>query len=95
MAQSAKIAISLPRELLQQCDQIAQELRESRSGLIQAAIRAMVEQHQQTKAYLAAKEIYDQIADSDKKLNEAFLSISAETVVSNSKGDENEKPAAW
>jgi metal-responsive CopG/Arc/MetJ family transcriptional regulator len=91
MANTAKIAISLPKELLLQCDQMAQELRETRSALIQAALSVMVEEYQQQKALSAAKEIYAQIADSDLKLNEAFLSISAETVLSNSKGDEHEK----
>ena len=91
MAQVAKIAVSLPKELLQQCDQMAQELRKTRSALVQTAIRAIVEEHQQKKAFLAAKEIYTQIADSDLKLNEAFLSISAETVSLNSKGDEDEE----
>ncbi len=79
MAKTAKIAVSLPKELLQQCDQMAQELRKTRSALIQTAISAMVEEHQQKKALSTAKEIYAQIADSDLKLNEAFLSISAET----------------
>ncbi|MBM3241965.1 hypothetical protein FJZ31_37315 [Candidatus Poribacteria bacterium] len=91
MAKTDKIAISLPTELLQQCDQIAQELRKTRNTLIQAAISAMVEEHQQKKAFLSAKEIYAQIADSDLQLNEAFLSISAETILSNSKGDDNEE----
>jgi hypothetical protein len=94
MIQNAKIAISLPKELLQQCDQIARELKETRSALIQTAIRDMVEKYKQKKVLLAAKEIYDRIADSDLKLNEAFLSISSETVWSNSAGDENEKNEA-
>jgi len=91
MAKTAQIAINLPTELLQQCDQIAQELRKTRNTLIQAAISTMVEEHQQKKVFLSAKEIYAQIADSDLQLNEAFLSISAETILSNSKGDDNEE----
>jgi metal-responsive CopG/Arc/MetJ family transcriptional regulator len=91
MARTAKIAISLPQELLQQCDQIAQELKKTRSALIQAAIRSFVEERQQEKAFLAAKAVYDQIAESDLELNEAFLSISAETVSSVPRGDADEK----
>ena len=84
MIQPAEIAISLPKELLQQCDQIARELKKTRSALIQAAIRDMVEKHKQKKVLLAAKEIYNGIADSYLKLNEVFLSISTETVWLNS-----------
>lgn len=91
MAKTAQIAISLPAELLQQCDQMAQELRKTRSAMIQTAISIVLEEYQQNKASLAAKKIYAQIADSDLKLNEAFLSISAETISPDFKGDDNER----
>ena len=90
MAQTVKVAISLPNELLQQCDRVARELGETRSGLFQAAVRSMIEKLEQEQSLAAAKEIYDQLADSELKLNEAFLSIAAETVLYRAKGDEDE-----
>lgn len=79
MSNTAKIAISLPKNLLQQIDHLVKEKHQSRSAIIRTAINGMIKSYIEQKALKSAKRIYSEIAKTDRKLSEEFISVSSET----------------
>ncbi|OQX55842.1 MAG: hypothetical protein B5M53_03825 [Candidatus Cloacimonas sp. 4484_209] len=80
MSGSVKTAISLPEELFKELNAYAKKSHRSRSAVIRSAIELLLNEYRLRKTYIKAKKIYDQIAESDKKLTRDFFAISSETL---------------
>ncbi|MCK4597542.1 hypothetical protein KAU04_05855 [bacterium] len=80
MAQSVKIAMSLPNELLQEVDMISKKSNCSRSATFRKALQMLVEKHQNAETLEKAKKIYHQTSVFDRNLSEKFSRLSSETM---------------
>ncbi|MDI6793434.1 MAG: ribbon-helix-helix domain-containing protein [bacterium] len=80
MAVTVKTAVSLPEYLFEEVDTYAKTHHQSRSSVIRLALEKLLNAYQDQKTLLKAKEIYAELAQSDQKLAEDFLSISSETL---------------
>jgi len=72
----AKIAISLPDELLTQLDTIAAERQQTRSSLVREWLGAQLAQEEQERIRAEWKAIYDEIAEDEITMSEELLAIS-------------------
>lgn len=82
MQVAAKIAISLPVDLLEEIDKLVKEQHQSRSAIVRLAINNLVKSYLEHKAFKRARQIYKDIAETDRKLSKEFISISKETLPS-------------
>jgi len=80
MGKTAKVTISLPKESLQEVDNIAKKSHISRSSLVQKALESLIEEYLERETKEKARTIYREIAQSDRELADKFLSISSETL---------------
>lgn len=80
MAVAVKTAVSLPKDIFEEVDIYAKDHHQSRSSVIRLALERLLNAYQDQKTLLKAKEIYAELAQSDQKLAEDFLSISSETL---------------
>jgi metal-responsive CopG/Arc/MetJ family transcriptional regulator len=87
MTQVTKIAISLPKDLLKQVDEIAEELKKSRSAIVRDALVAKVNDYMDRETAEKARKIYAEISKEDIELSEKFISISSETIPPYEGGD--------
>jgi len=83
MSTIVKTAISLPKELFEEVDTLAKRSQKSRSSVIRTAIETFLNEYKAQKAVIKAKKIYAEIAKSQQKISEDFLSISSETLEKN------------
>ncbi len=72
----AKVAISLPDELLAQLDAIAGERQQTRSSLIREWLGAQLAQEEHERIRAEWKAIYDEIAEDEIAMSEELLAIS-------------------
>ena len=89
----AKIAISLPDELLTQLDTIAAERQQTRSSLVREWLGAQLAQEEQERIRAEWKAIYDEIAEDEIAMSEAMLSISTVPYLEWSPEESHELPA--
>ena len=80
MHPSAKIAISLPPELLAQIDDLAHQLDLSRSALIRRAIQDLLNRYAAQETALQAMVIYAQIDKVEQRIAEDLQTVSRETI---------------
>ncbi|MFQ6066350.1 MAG: CopG family ribbon-helix-helix protein [bacterium] len=80
MGKTAKVTISLPKESLQEVDNIVKKFHCSRSSLVQKALESLLEEYLGEETKEKARRIYREIAQSDRELADKFLSISSETL---------------
>jgi metal-responsive CopG/Arc/MetJ family transcriptional regulator len=80
MAQTRRITISLPKEILNQVDDFAHKEKLSRSSTIRKAIENLIKENEKRRVLGKAAKIYAEIAESDRKLSEEFLGIASETL---------------
>jgi metal-responsive CopG/Arc/MetJ family transcriptional regulator len=73
----AKVAISLPDEILATLDQRAEAQRLSRSTYIRQLLEAQLAQQEEEEIVAALKEIYDEIAEDEIATSEAWLANSS------------------
>lgn len=90
----AKIAMSLPNELLAQLDEMATARQQTRSHLIRELLAAQLAQEEQERIRAEWKAIYDEIAEDEIAMSEAMLSISTVPYLEWSPEESHELPAA-
>ena len=76
MANTAKLTISLPRELISLADQIAREKKISRSKVVSSCLRELAEKHkvaEMTAGYKAMAEEQKQLAAMASKVAHEVL----------------------
>jgi len=76
----AKIAISLPDDMLSDIDRLARERRMARSEVIRKGVEAFLEVERFRQTVARAQELYAEIALEDATLAERYLPIVAETL---------------
>ena len=76
MSRIEKVAISLPKALLDRVDREATKRAVSRSAVIREALEEVFDAPADPAAAKAAR-IYAEIAQEDRRMSEAFLRISA------------------
>ncbi len=77
MSRVEKVAISLPKTLLNRVDREATRRALSRSAVIREALEDAFDVFLTDPAVAKAARIYAEIAEEDRRLSEAFLRISA------------------
>lgn len=77
MSRIGKVAISLPKGLLDRVDREATKRALSRSAVIREALEEVFDEPCADPEVAKAARIYAQIAEDDRRLNEAFLRIAA------------------
>ena len=80
MAHTAKIAISLPADLLAKVDALAQQRGESRSAFVRRSLEQALGRQEAQQVLIEARRLYAEVEETDRELAEDFLSISAETL---------------
>ncbi len=75
-----RITISLPKELLARVEALAQERGETRSAFVRRSLEQALERYEARKVLAEAQTLYAEIEETDRKLAEGFLAISAETL---------------
>ncbi len=75
-----RITISLPKEMLARMDALAQERGETRSAFVRRGLEQTLEGYEARKVLAQAQALYAEIEETDRRLAEDFLSISAETL---------------
>lgn len=76
----AKIAISLPDDMLSDIDRLARERRMARSEVIRKGVEAFLEVERFRQTVTRAQELYAEIALEDATLAERYLPMVAETL---------------
>ena len=77
MPRIEKVAISLPKVLLDRVDREATRRAVSRSAVIREALEEVFNDLGADPEVAKAARIYAQIAEDDRRLNEAFLRVAA------------------
>lgn len=77
MSRTEKVAISLPKALLNRVDKEATRRALSRSAVIREALEDAFDVFLTDPVVAKAARIYAEIAEEDRRLSEAFLRISA------------------
>ena len=80
MSNTTKIAISLPRELLDKIDKIANSAHCSRSKFIRDCIINLLDEYMNKETLAKAKKFYSEIEESDLELNREFFDLSKHAV---------------
>ena len=73
----AKVALSLPSDLLGWLDQMATERRQSRSSIVRDLLQAQRAQEEEEQIVTEWKAVYDEIREDEIATSEALLAISA------------------
>ena len=76
----AKIAISLPDDILSDIDRLARERRMARSEVIRKGVEAFLEVERFRQTVARAQELYTEIALEDATLAERYRPMVAETL---------------
>lgn len=80
MGMTAKLAISLPRSLLTEIDEMVSETHQSRSAIIREAVETFVSRFEVRRATQRAAAVYEAIAEEERRLNRVFRSVAEETL---------------
>lgn len=89
----SKIALSLPTDILTWLDQMAAAQQQSRSGFIREVLEARRAQEEHEQIVAEWKTIYDEIAEDEIAMSEAFLAISTVPHLEWNPEEEDELPA--
>lgn len=76
----AKVALSLPADLLARIDRHAKKSRLSRSAFVREAIERTLRQPYEDEILRKARHIYIEVGEEDRVLSGGFLTLAAETL---------------
>ncbi|MBI3922134.1 MAG: ribbon-helix-helix protein, CopG family [Armatimonadetes bacterium] len=88
MSSTAKLAISLPRSLLGDVDEVSMETHRSRSAIIREAVERFLTEYEERRSLQKAAAVYEAIAEEDGRLHRVFSPVSAETLPAYDTGEE-------
>ena len=81
----AKVALSLPTSRVARIDRMAKKTRLSRSAFVSQAVERSLGEPLETEVLRKAYQIYTEVGEEDRALEEIFLPLAAETLPRHSK----------
>ncbi len=76
----AKVALSLPADLLARIDRHAKKFRLSRSAFVREVMERTLRQPHEDEILRKARHLYAEVGQEDRVLSEGFLTLAAETL---------------